>query len=412
MAWNKRSFAESADLIRDVVQPNDIGNIPYIGLEHISQGQLSLMGFGSSDEVVSAKSRFRKGDILFGKLRPYFRKVIIAPFDGVCSTDIWVIRAKPGVDQKFLFYWMASSEFVEAATRASEGTKMPRAKWEFVERIEKLLPEEDEQRAIAEVLGSLDDKIALNRRMNQTLEALAQAIFKSWFIDFDPVRAKMEGRAPAGMDAEMAALFPNAMDGDVPRGWGKGSLAEEFNLTMGQSPPGSTYNEHKEGLPFFQGRTDFGFRFPMNRVYCTGPTRYANPGDTLVSVRAPVGDINMAAEYCALGRGVAAVKHKSGSRSFTYYCMRSIQSKFKQFEAEGTVFGSINKDDFKALEVINPDPDMLNLFEQLAHPIDQMIENNEKEIIALSGLRDLLLPKLLSGEVKVDNLDNQSGLSE
>ncbi len=412
MAWNKRSFAESADLIRDVVQPNDIGNIPYIGLEHISQGQLSLMGFGSSDEVVSAKSRFRKGDILFGKLRPYFRKVIIAPFDGVCSTDIWVIRAKPGVDQKFLFYWMASSEFVEAATRASEGTKMPRAKWEFVERIEKLLPEEDEQRAIAEVLGSLDDKIALNRRMNQTLEALAQAIFKSWFIDFDPVRAKMEGRAPAGMDAEMAALFPDAMDGDVPRGWGKGSLAEEFNLTMGQSPPGSTYNEHKEGLPFFQGRTDFGFRFPMNRVYCTGPTRYANPGDTLVSVRAPVGDINMAAEYCALGRGVAAVKHKSGSRSFTYYCMRSIQSKFKQFEAEGTVFGSINKDDFKALEVINPDPDMLNLFEQLAHPIDQMIENNEKEIIALSGLRDLLLPKLLSGEVKVDNLDNQSGLSE
>jgi type I restriction enzyme S subunit len=195
------------------------------------------MGFGSSDEVVSAKSRFRKGDILFGKLRPYFRKVIIAPFDGVCSTDIWVIRAKPGVDQKFLFYWMASSEFVEAATRASEGTKMPRAKWEFVERIEKLLPEEDEQRAIAEVLGSLDDKIALNRRMNQTLEALAQAIFKSWFIDFDPVRAKMEGRAPAGMDAEMAALFPDAMDGDVPRGWGKGSLAEEFNLTMGQSPP-------------------------------------------------------------------------------------------------------------------------------------------------------------------------------
>jgi type I restriction enzyme S subunit len=410
MAWNNRSFAESANLIRDVVQPNDIGNIPYIGLEHISQGQLSLLGFGSSDEVVSIKSRFRKGDILFGKLRPYFRKVILAPFDGVCSTDIWVIRAKPGVNQKFLFYWMASSEFVDTATRASEGTKMPRAKWEFVERIERFMPEEGEQCAIAEVLGSLDDKIALNRRMNQTLEALAQAIFKSWFIDFEPVRAKMEGRAPAGMDAKIAALFPDAMDCDVPKGWRKGSLAGEFNLTMGQSPPGSTYNELKEGLPFFQGRTDFGFRFPTNRVYCTGPTRYANPGDTLVSVRAPVGDINMAAEYCALGRGVAAVRHKSGSRSFTYYCMRSIQSKFKQFEAEGTVFGSINKDDFKALEVFIPDKDILNLFEQLAHPIDQMIENNEKEIITLSGLRDLLLPKLLSGEVKVDSIDPQTGL--
>ena len=272
------------------------------------------------------------------------------------------------------------------------------------------LPSLPEQRAIAEVLGSLDDKIALNRRMNQALEALAQVIFKSWFVDFDPVRAKMEGRAPAGMDAEMAALFPDSMDSDVPSGWRKGSLAEEFNLTMGQSPPGSTYNEHKEGWPFFQGRTDFGFRFPTNRVYCTAPTRYANPGDTLVSVRAPVGDINMAAEYCAIGRGVAAVRHKSGSRSFTYYCMRSIQSKFKQFEAEGTVFGSINKDDFKALEVFIPDKDILHLFEKLAHPLDQMVENNEIEIKALSGLRDLLLPKLLSGEVKVGDLDHQNGL--
>ena len=370
-------------------------------------------------EYSGSGTRFKNGDTLIARITPclengktVFISCLAENVVAHGSTEYIVLSGKQDVSESLYGYYLARSpDFRAYAIAHMEGTSgRQRVPASAVENYRISLPPLPEQRGIAELLGSLDDKIALNRHMNQTLETLAQAIFKSWFIDFDPVRAKMEDRAPVGMDAEMAALFPDAMDGDVPKGWRKGSLAGEFNLTMGQSPPGSTYNELKEGLPFFQGRTDFGFRFPTNRVYCTGPTRYANPGDTLVSVRAPVGEINMAAEYCALGRGVAAVRHKSGSRSFTYYCMKSIQSKFKQFEAEGTVFGSINKDDFKALEVFNPDLDILNLFEQLAHPIDQMIENNEKEITALSGLRDLLLPKLLSGEVKVENLDNQSGL--
>ena len=129
MVWENKSFGDCAELIGDTVQPSETLGLPYIGLEHISQGQLSLLGFGKSDDVISAKSKFRKGDILFGKLRPYFRKVIIAPFDGLCSTDIWVVRAKSGTDQRYLYYWMASEEFVETASRASEGTKMPRAQW-------------------------------------------------------------------------------------------------------------------------------------------------------------------------------------------------------------------------------------------------------------------------------------------
>jgi type I restriction enzyme S subunit len=120
-------------------------------------------------------------------------------------------------------------------------------------------------------------------------------------------------------------------------------VVEGFNLTMGQSPPGDTYNEEGNGLPFYQGRTDFGFRFPIRRIYRTAPTRYAKPGDTLVSVRAPVGDINMANEECCIGQGVAAVRHKSGATSFTYHLMANLYPDFARFEAEGTVFGSINK---------------------------------------------------------------------
>ncbi|WP_419612783.1 restriction endonuclease subunit S, partial [Thiolapillus sp.] len=202
-------FGDVAELIRNTVHPRDIDEVPYIGLEHIEEGTLKLGGYGSSKDVDSAKSAFHEGDILFGKLRPYFRKVIRAPFDGVCSTDIWVIRSKNGVDQDYLYYWMAAEDFVEFATSGSEGTRMPRAKWEYVSRFNRSKLDITEQRAIAHILGTLDDKIELNRQMAQTLESIARAIFKSWFVDFDPVKAKMEGKQPEGMTEEIAALFPD-----------------------------------------------------------------------------------------------------------------------------------------------------------------------------------------------------------
>ncbi len=154
-------------------------------------------------------------------------------------------------------------------------------------------------------------------------------------------------------------------------------------------------------MPFFQGRTDFGFRYPSKRIFCNVPTRVAKLGDTLVSVRAPVGDINMAIETCCIGRGVASVRHKTGSRSFTYYAMRSISNLFKQFEAEGTVFGSINKKDFENLEVINPGNKVVEEFEKVVAPIDTKIEEIYLQTQVLANLRDTLLPKLISGELRV-----------
>jgi len=271
-----------------------------------------------------------------------------------------------------------------------------------------LVPRVAEQRAIAHILGALDDKIDLNRRMNETLEAMTRALFKSWFVDFDPVRAKVEGRDP-GLPADVAALFPDSLQdsglGEIPQGWSVGSVDDEFELTMGQSPPGETYNEMGVGLPFYQGRADFGVRFPTRRVYCTTPTRFASTGDTLVSVRAPVGDVNMATERCAIGRGVAAVRHKTGSRSFTYQFMGSIDDVFAQFDAEGTVFGSIGKKDFHAIPCVRPPHKVVLEFERRLSPVDSRIEVNERESCTLGALRDTLLPKLLSGEVHVKDVE-------
>jgi type I restriction enzyme S subunit len=174
---------------------------------------------------------------------------------------------------------------------------------------------------------------------------------------------------------------------------------------MGQSPPGETYNEIGDGLPFYQGRTDFGVRFPSHRVFCTVPTRFASAGDTLISVRAPVGDINMATERCAIGRGVAAARHKSGSRSYSYQFMQSINTVFARFEAEGTVFGSIGKKNFHAIPCVIPPRDLVFAFERQLSPIDNRIEVNDRESRTLIAMRDTLLPNLISGEVRIKDAE-------
>src|SRR5690625_1179870 len=438
-------FDDHTYLSKNKVDPEETEpNTKYIGLEHIGEGTLSLNGFGYASDVSSSKTVFEKGDILFGKLRPYFRKVIIAPFNGICSTDIWVVKPKNGIDRNFLFYWMASQEFVDEVTRSSEGTRMPRAKWEVAKQIE--IPDVSvlKQQKIGKVLYTLDQKIHLNQQTNETLEAMAQAIFKSWFVDFDPVRAKMRAKAEGrdGNRAAMAAIagvslerdwdeieaaldqklsrmseaqrqqlhrtaeiFPDELVdselGEVPKGWGYSTIGKEFIVVNGQSPPGSSYNETGEGEPFYQGRTDFGFRFPTQRIYCTEPKRFAKKGDTLLSVRAPVGDLNIAIEDCCIGRGLSALRHKSGSGSFTYYAMKKIQNQIEAYEATGTVFGSINQKQLKSLETIAPNDDVIEEFNRIAEPMDAQIMNLEFMNRELSNLRDTLLPKLISGEVEV-----------
>ncbi len=314
------------------------------------------------------------------------------------NTGLYVTDFK-GNDPLFAFYFLKALDF----DRFNSGSAQPSLNRNFIYPIPMRVPKPAEQKSIASVLGALDDKIELNRRMNATLEAMARALFQSWFVDFDPVRAKLDGRKPLGMDDATAALFPKHLEdsllGHIPKGWKAGSVVEGFNLTMGQSPPGDTYNDDGNGLPFYQGRTDFGFRFPTRRIYCSSPTRYAKPGDTLVSVRAPVGDINMANEECCIGRGVAAVRHKSGATSFTYHSMASLYPDFARFEAEGTVFGSINKDSFEKLRFVIPPTEIIAAYERQAGPLDEQIRTLEIQARTLATLRDTLLPKLLSGEL-------------
>ncbi len=309
------------------------------------------------------------------------------------------------LDAYYLYLFLRSSLFDEQVRALTSGSAQPQLPIRDIRRIKIPIPPLPEQRAIAATLGALDDKIDLNRRMNETLEAMARALFRDWFVDFGPTRAKMAGQAPY-LSPALWDLFPASLDAEgKPEGWEVKPLSEAFHLLMGQSPPGDTYNDEGDGLPFFQGRTDFGFRFPENRKYCSAPTRIAEKGDTLVSVRAPVGDINIAAERCCIGRGVAALRHKDDRPSFTYYTAWALQEELRQYENTGTVFGAINRKQFEALPTVDPGSDLLKAFEETASAMDHQIKRNERETRILAQTRDLLLPRLMSGELRVAEAD-------
>ena len=329
----------------------------------------------------------------------------------VVSQSQMRVRPDPALaDSDYLYYMFQSAPIVRRIKGRAIATGVPHINLDILRSLPIELPKLPVQRAVARVLSGLDAKIELNRRTNRTLEALAESLFRSWFVEFDPVVAKADAREPFGMEAATAALFPDAFVdselGPIPEAWGVSTVGEEYDLTMGQSPPGTTYNEEGLGELFFQGRTDFGFRFPTPRVYCTEPKRFAEQDDTLVSVRAPVGDVNRVRDRCCIGRGLSAVCHSSGLPSYTYYSMRDLRRAFERFEAEGTIFGSMSKKKFSGLKVVSPDLKVLSAFDDLVRPLDERVRMLTEESETLAALRDLLLPKLVSGEIRIEEAED------
>ncbi len=181
-------------------------------------------------------------------------------------------------------------------------------------------------------------------------------------------------------------------------------LSDIAQITMGQSPSGSSYNESGNGEVFYQGRAEFGAFFPRWRLFTTEPKRMAREGDTLMSVRAPVGDLNIANENCCIGRGLAAI-HSEGNQSFIHYLIRAQGRILDTFNGGGTVFGSINGKALKELSVFLPDNDVISHLESQVKPIDALIRRNDDEMQALERMRDTLLPRLLPGEIDVSQVE-------
>jgi len=300
-------------------------------------------------------------------------KVAINSRQVITNQQINSIIPNSKTNSDFLYYRLVSM-YETLRIYGGDGTAVPIVNKGDFENIETELPSLPEQTAIASVLSSLDDKIDLLHRQNATLEKMAETLFRQWFVE------------------------------EAKEDWEMGKLGNEFDFVMGASPPGESYNEEGNGIPMYQGNADFGFRFPTNRVFTTDPKRFAEKFDTLISVRAPVGEQNMANERCCIGRGVAAFRFKKDNSfyTYTYYKMKSLMDDIKQFNETGTVFGSISKSDFESIDAIIPDMETINRFQTEVKPIDDKVITNNNQIHTLTALRDTLLSKLMSGEVRVE----------
>ena len=349
---------------------------------------------------------------LFGKLRCYFRKVVRAPFDGICSTDIWVTRAKEGVDQGFLFYCMASQSFVDFADAGSEGTRMPRTQWDWVSKYDISLPSLSEQRCIAHNLEILDAKIELNRQMNETLEAMARAIFKSWFVDFDPVRAKMEGREPVGMDAETAALFPAAFQvsplGKIPEGWEVSTLGEiAQNVRRSAKVNEIDSNDVYIGLEHMPKRNIALSEWQTADGIGSNKSRFSK-GEILFGKLRPYFHKVGVAPIDGVCSTDILVLRPIKPRWFGVVLGIVSAEEFVSYtdsHSTGTRMPRTNWTDMSKYEFAQPQVEIAQKYSDVIQPLIERIIENICQSHTLADIRDVLLPKLLSGEIRVNRIE-------
>ena len=240
-----------------------------------------------------------------------------------------------------------------------------------------------EQRQIASTLSDYDDLIENNCRRIALLEEAARLLYREWFVHF---------RFPGHE-------YVKIVDG-IPEGWARRTLVELAEVVMGQSPKSQFYNEAGDGLPFHQGVTDYGFRFVSHRTYSTALTKLAEAGNILVSVRAPVGRINITRDKIVLGRGLASVRSRTDHQSFLFYALKN------HFYAEdiigtGAIYAATNKKELERQTLIEPHRIVLAEFEEQARDIDQNMANLTTQNEKLAQARDLLLPRLMDGEISV-----------
>jgi len=375
---------------------------PIVTVEHLGEISFNLDNLPMvSDEDKARLSKYvlKEGDIVFSRVGSIDRCTYVSEkedgwlFSGRCIR----VRFNEKADARYISFYFRQKYFKEMMLNISVGAIMPSLNTSLMDNLPVFLPSKIIQQKIAAVLSSLDSKIELNNKINAELEAMAKTLYDYWFVQFD--FPDKDGKPYKTSGGKM--VWNDELKREIPDGWEVGTLSDIANITMGQSPIGESYNTDKNGIIFFQGCTDFGVRFPTVRQFTTQPTRFAKEGDILLSVRAPVGTINIAKENCCIGRGLAALNSKDNCIAYLFGVMVNLKQIFDRRNVDGTTFGSITKDDLFSLTVIKPNKDVLKKYHETITPAFEKQNQIELENQTLSELRDWLLPMLMNGQVKV-----------
>ena len=398
--WHPKTFGDLVDFVSSKDSSTKVDPERYVSTESM------LPNFGGIQKAAtvplnSGVTKFSIDDILFSNIRTYFKKVWRAQFNGHCSNDVLVFRPKdsgvllPG----YLHHLCRWERFTEFSVRTSKGAKMPRGDKDALAQFSFESPPIEIQRAIVEILDSLDDRITLLRETSQTLEAMAQAIFKSWFVDFDPVRAKSQGLEPEGMDADTAALFPDAFEeielGVVPRGWTFQAVGDLLVPKRGKSITKTKCVDG--GIPVVAGGLEPAYFHNQSNVHSPVVTISAS-GANAGFVRLYQKDIW--ASDCSF------VSAEQTEAIYFWYAFLKFNQKKIYFMQQGAAQPHIYPSDLIRLIVCSPKSDKLrNIFNSLVSPLFDRIGLNDAKIQTLSNLRDTLLPCLISGQLQMPDAE-------
>lgn len=390
------------------IMPSDIVN------SRISTKSIAMISEKDAERL--SRHRVKAGNIVFSRRGDVtLRTLIRKEQEGwLCGTgSLKIDLGNDVVEPLFASLYFGHPDVKDWIVRHAVGSTMPNLNGKIMGSVPFLLPPLPEQRAIARILGALDDKIELNRRMNQTLEAMAQALFKSWFVDFDPVTAKSEGRIPCGMSAEMAALFPaEFVDSDlgaIPKGWNVDKVSKICTTQYGYTASAS---ENPVGSKFLR-ITDIN-KEPWiewgNVPYCevteTNKTKYLlSIGDILVSRMADPGKAGIVEQEIDAVFASYLVRLKAKNLDWAYYLFYFLRSEQYLDYADGVKSGSVqlgmNAKVIVDADMILPPEPLVNKFFLQVQPLRKKIVSNLQESSMLASIRDALLPRLLSGEVRV-----------
>ena len=400
-----KNFCEFLD---SKINTSEIEKNTYVSTENMLQNKAGICVATNLPDVLSVSS-FQKNDILISNIRPYFKKIYYAKFDGGCSNDVLVFRAKENTDSKFLYYVLSDDKFFDYATATAKGTKMPRG--DKVAIMKYSVPNFDiaVQKRIAGILGALDDRIDVLRRENVVLEQMAQAVFQSWFVDFDIVRAKAAGTPESEVcekyhiSPELYALFPSALTPDnLPLGWEKKSLGDisQYSKEKTTNVNIETYVSTENMLP------NYGGIEKASSVPETGQSTRYKAGNVLISnIRPYFKKIWFADREGSCSNDVLVFSSNSIGKCMLYSILA--QDAFFDFVmsgANGDKMPRGNKKHIMTYPVIFPNMDLLNKFENLVASLFDKKSKNAQQIRALSATRDALLPQLLGGKIDVENV--------
>lgn len=395
------------------------GGVPVIRGGDIRNNQIVFDDQKRVTEEVS--NRFRRtilkgGEVLINLIAEPGH-VAIVPNDlagSNVSRDVAVIPLNDSVDHRFVCYFLKSPQCVQWLTSRLQGSVTQKINLNTLREVPVPVPPLPEQKAIAHILGTLDDKIELNQQMNRTLEAIARAIFKSWFVDFDPVRAKMDGRQPAGMDAATADLFPDSFEdsplGKIPKGWKVGVFDDLIHILSGGTPKTSIPEYWNGDILWFSvkdtpHKSDVFVIDTEKRITRLGieksATQILPQGTTIITARGTVGKLALLGVEMAMNQSCFGIRGKNSYPDFfIYYHLYSVISELQR-QTHGSVFDTINRQTFTTVKAVLPALEISQIFDCEVKPIMDKILINLFEVRTLTTIRDILLPNLLSGLIRV-----------